>query len=320
MSLPGRGTAVVAVLVMSVLFGASFPATKIALESFSASQLIFLRFLLASLVFLAISPWTGLGGVDRRGAVQVLVLALFEPGAYFFLEAWGIQRTLASTAAVLIATIPVFVLILEAGWLKVPVAAREVILILLSLAGIVLLVGAAGFGDAFGGSLSGNLLILGAALAASVYTALARRLVQAYRPLAVTRLQAFYAVVMYLPVAAWDWFAHGPPEPRTDSILALGYLGIFCSFLAYALLNFSLSRLKASTVAAFTNVIPVVATGLAVLLLGERLLAGQLLGAAVVISSVTLLTLRPRREEEGGGAAASGRDGGSVPPIIPPGA
>ncbi len=315
----GRGRAVAAVVVMSVLFGASFPATKIALEGFTASQLIFLRFVLASLVFVGLSPWTGLKGLGRRGAAQVLVLALFEPGAYFFLEAWGIQRTLASTAAVLIATIPVFVLVLEAVWLRVPVQAREVALILLSLGGIVLLVGASGFGAAFGGSLSGNLLILGAAFAASVYTAMARRLVLAYSPLAVTRLQAFYAVAMYLPFAAWDWLRHGAPEPETKSVLALAYLGICCSFLAYVLLNYSLSRLKASTVAAFTNVIPVVATALAVLLLGEKLLAGQLLGGIVVVASVTLLTLQSRRthgREEG----SSGTGRGNSVPLIPPGA
>ncbi|MEW6758966.1 MAG: DMT family transporter [Acidobacteriota bacterium] len=314
----GRGRAVAAVVAMSVLFGASFPATKIALEGFTASQLIFLRFALASVVFLALSPWTGLGGLDRRGALQVLVLALFEPGAYFFLEAWGIQRTLASTAAVLIATIPVFVLVLEAVWLNVTVRAHEVALIILSLGGIVLLVGASGVGAAFGGSLSGNLLILGAALAASVYTAMARRLVQAYSPLAVTRLQAFYAVAMYLPFAAWDWHRHGADEPETRSVLALAYLGICCSFLAYVLLNFSLSRLKASTVAAFTNVIPVVATGLAVLLLGERLLWGQVLGGVLVVASVTLLTLQARRAgggEEGTSGAGTKGGGPPIPPV-----
>ncbi|MEW5763967.1 MAG: DMT family transporter [Acidobacteriota bacterium] len=319
MTAAGRGRAVAAVVFMSVLFGASFPATKIALEGFSPSQLIFLRFVLASLVFLALSPWTGLGGMDRRGALQVLVLALFEPGAYFFLEAWGIQRTLASTAAVLIATIPVFVMVLEAVWLKVPVSAREVALIVLSLGGIALLVGASGFGEALGGSLSGNLLILGAALAASMYTAMARRLVVAYSPIAVTRLQAFYAVAMYWPFAAWDWLQHKGPPPETKSVLALAYLGIGCSFLAYVLLNYSLSRLKASTVAAFTNVIPVVATALAILLLGETLLAGQLLGGIVVIASVTLLTLESGRAG-GKGERPSGVGRGEAVPPIPPGA
>ncbi|MGC8762693.1 MAG: DMT family transporter [Acidobacteriota bacterium] len=296
----GKGSAVLAVTAMSVLFGASFVATKIALASFSPAVLIFLRFALASLLFLLLAPWTGLGGLGRKGAASVFLLALFEPGAYFFLEAAGIQRTLASTAAVIIATIPVFVLLLEAFWLKVRVRPREALLILLSLLGIVLLVLARGLGEALGGSLAGNLLVLGAAFTASVYTAMARKLLQRYSPLAVTRLQSFYAAALYLPFAAWTVIRQGLSAPPPRALWALLYLAAGCSFLAYLLLNFSLSRLRASTVAAFTNVIPVVAALLAVLLLGERLVFLQLLGAAVVVASVTLLTLWSGGEREKG--------------------
>ncbi len=300
----GRGAAVLAVTAMSVLFGASFVATKIALAAFTPSVLIFLRFALASLLFLLLSPWTGLGGLDRKGAARVFLLALFEPGAYFFLEAAGIQRTLASTAAVIIATIPVFVLLLEAFWLKVRVRLREAALVLFSLLGIVLLVLARGWEEAVGGSLAGNLLVLGAAFTASVYTAMARKLLQRYSPLAVTRLQSFYAAALYLPFALGSLRKEGLPTPAPRSFWALLYLAGGCSFLAYLLLNFSLSRLRASTVAAFTNVIPVVAALLAVLLLGERLVFLQVLGAVVVVASVTLLTLwsAGEREEGGGGS------------------
>lgn len=298
----GRGAAVLAVTAMSVLFGASFVATKIALGAFTPPVLIFLRFALASLLFVFLAPWTGLAGLDRKGAAWVFLLALFEPGAYFFLEAAGIQRTLASTAAVIIATIPVFVLLLEAFWLRVRVRLWDAALVFLSLVGIVLLVLARGIQEALGGSLAGNLMVLGAAFTASVYTALARKLLQRYAPLAVTRLQSFYAAALYLPFAVWSVLQEGFPAPAPRSLWALAYLSGGCSFLAYLLLNFSLSRLRASTVAAFSNVIPVVAALLAVLLLGERLVFLQAVGAVVVVISVTLLTLSSGgdREEEGG--------------------
>lgn len=298
MKAPGKGAAVLAVTAMSVLFGASFVATKIALTAFAPSVLIFLRFALASLLFLLLAPWTGLWGLDRKGAAWVFLLALFEPGAYFFLEAAGIQRTLASTAAVIIATIPVFVLLLEAFWLQVRVRLREAALVFLSLLGIVLLVLARGLKEAVGGSRTGNLLVLGAAFTASVYTAMARKLLQRYSPLVVTRLQSFYAAALYLPFAVGSVLREGLPAPAPRALGALAYLAGGCSFLAYLLLNFSLSRLRASTVAAFTNVIPVVAALLAVFLLGERLVFLQVLGAAVVVASVTLLTLWSGSERE----------------------
>jgi len=50
-------------------------------------------------------------------------------------------------------------------------------------------------------------------------------------------------------------------------------------------------------VAAFSNLIPVVATALAVLLLGEGLSAQQLLGAGITVAAITALTLRHRPPE-----------------------
>ncbi len=288
----GRLAAVLAMTGMSLLFGASFVGTKIGLECFTPAQLIFLRFALATGIFWALTPWLKPGSVDREGRRKVFVMALLEPGAYFFLEAMGIQRTLASTAAILISTIPLFVLLLEALWLRVRIVPPEALLILLSLGGVFLLVTAGGVDKAIGGSLPGNLLILGAALAASVYTVMARRLLMRYSTVGVTRLQSLYSTLLYLPFAAWDWATRPalPPSPR--GWMALGYLGVGCSFLAYLLLNYSLSQVKASIVSAFCNVIPVVGTLLAVFLLDEQLYPMQAAGAVVTIGCTTLLTMR----------------------------
>jgi drug/metabolite transporter (DMT)-like permease len=175
---------------------------------------------------------------------------------------------------------------------------KEAMLIVVSLGGIFLLVTAGGISQAFGGSLAGNFFILGAAFAASVYTVLARKLLERYDAVAISRLQAIYASLLYLPFAAWDFMSVGIPHVSTRAWVAVVYLGIGCSFLAYLLLNVALTHLKASIVAAFTNVIPVVATGLAVVLLGERLHPMQAVGAAVVVGAVTLLTMRRPETEE----------------------
>ncbi len=287
-----------AMIGMSLLFGASFVGTKIALTDFTPAQLIFLRFSLAAALFYGLSPWLGASKLDTRGYRSIFLMSLFEPGAYFFLEAAGIQRTLASTASILISTIPLFVLLLEALWLKVPVVPVEVALILLSLGGIALLVAAGGRGNrAFGGAMEGNLLILGAAFAASLYTVMARRVMASYNAVAVTRLQSLYAALMYLPFACWDWYAAPFRSPGPRGWASLAYLGVGCSFLAYWLLNYALGKVKASVVSAFTNVIPVVGSALAVVLLGERLYALQAVGAVVVLVCTSLLALRHTRAD-----------------------
>jgi len=295
---PGDWKALLALLAMACLFGASFPATKVALGSFTPSQLIFLRFFLSSLCFMTVWIWIPRQRLSRGDLARIFAMALLEPGLYFYAEAEGIKRTLASTAAILIAAIPLFVLVLEALWLKVRVRAAEVALILVSLGGIYLLV-AGGAGSAFGGTAVGNGLVLLAAIAASFYTVLARKLLTRISALTLTFYQSAFAAAFYLPLALFDTWRGAGPSVTRQGVLSLVYLGLFCSFVAYSLLNFCLGRMKASFVAAFTNVIPVVATAVAFFALDERLVVLQLVGGAVVLASMTTLTcIAPKVAEE----------------------
>lgn len=286
--------ALAATLGMALLFGTSFVASKVALGAFSPTQVVFLRFAVAALFFFhsqrfwtpkTLAPWQ---------LKKVLLLALLEPGAYFVLESYGLKLTLASTASVLIATIPLFVLLGEVLFLRLRVRPLDLALILASLVGVAMLLNA--FGVSQAGTLQGNLLVLGAAVTASAYTLLARKVLASVDALSVTRWQAYFAAAFYGPFAgiAWGQEKNFPTSP--EPWLAIAYLGLFCSFGAYFLLNYSLAHLRPSLVAAFSNLIPVVATALSVLLLGERLSLVQGVGAALTVGAVAALTLRQREQ------------------------
>jgi len=291
------GKPLAATLGMAFLFGTSFVASKIALSGFSPMELVFLRFAIASGLFLLLGFWRPPAKLSRSQARNVLLLALLEPGLYFFLESYGLKLTLASTAAVLISTIPLFVVLWEALFLGMRVRLDELGLVLLSLLGVALLLTAGGLRQALGGTLAGNLLVLGAAISASVYTLVARRLMAQVDALTVTRWQALFAAAFYGPFALVAFASQKTLPGNLTPWLAVGYLGLFCSFGAYFLLNYALAHLRASLVAAFSNLIPVVATGLAVLLLGEGLTVQQLVGAGITVTAITLLTLRHRPPE-----------------------
>ena len=288
--------ALLAVIGMAVLFGASFTGTKVALESFSPAQLIFLRFAATALLFMAVRLFRPAQKVGRRDAAGIFLLALFEPGIYFYCEAQGVKRTLASTAAILISAIPMIVLVLEALWLKTKVRFTEFMLILLSLGGIFLIVTAGGMDKAFGGTLAGNVLVLLAALAASIYTILAKKMLGRVEPVTVTFYQSLFASAIYFPFAAADTMNNGLNIDSARPLVALAYLAAGCSFLAYWLLNYSLSKMKASFVSAFTNLIPVVGVAVAVIFLNERLYPMQFAGAAAVLGCMTILALLQQSE------------------------
>lgn len=292
-----RARGLIAALLMTVLFGASFVGSKVALADFTPFELIFLRFFIASLLFLIASPWLKAESIRHGDRLKLLILCIMEPVIYFYLEAMGLKRTQASTAAVLICTIPLYVLVLEVVWMKLKFRMSEALLILLSIAGIVLLVSTPGAENLGGEKMAGNIFILCGSFAAAVYTIMASRLLERYSAVTITRVQSFYAVLFYLPFFGFDLVTKGLPYASMRSWIAVLYLGVGCSFFAYLFLNISLTHLRPSTVSTFANLVPVVAAGLAVLILKEHLSWTQAGGAAVVILAVFLIARRKPKIE-----------------------
>jgi drug/metabolite transporter (DMT)-like permease len=105
---------------------------------------------------------------------------------------------------------------------------------------------------------------------------------------AVTVWVLFGATLGALPVALWE-SSLGP-----GSLYGWGYLGFYgaLTFAAYALFNSALSKLPTTLVAISSYGQPVIATGLAVVLLGEMPSLTSLLGSAVIVAGLLLAMLQ----------------------------
>jgi len=297
---------------MPLFFGLSFVGTKVALRGFHPLLLATTRFTVAGLVLYAI--WRLRRGGERLTVADYKRLALLgfvSLTIYFCFETIGISRTTASAASILIATIPIFVSVLGALFLKERNSTGQWAGVLVSFAGVVGLVVLGG--GVAGGSLFGNLLVLGAAFCASVYEIMARRLfvgapaagspsgtdstdgAPAVPPpgaaalrsaLAITAFQNLFGALFMAPLAVIEAALFGVKRPTAAAGLGLGYLIVFCSVLAYLLLNFGLSHVQASKASTFTNLTPIVAVAGAFLLLHERFTLWQGVAAGVVAAGV----------------------------------
>ncbi len=281
---------------MTVAFGLSFVATKYALRGFEPLLLALLRFALAGGILWVV--WRLRRGPERvsRGELgRLALLGFVSLTVYFSFENLGIARTSASEAAILIATIPLFVVILNTFTLRERTTARQWAGIAISFAGIAALVLLGGSG-AGGGSLSGNLLVLAASLSAGVYSILARSLLVSRPALFVTTFQNLFGALFMLPLALAEAALVGVRDPTPRAIGGLLFLTVVCSITAYLLLNYAFRFLAASRVAVFINLTPLVAVAGAYVLLGERFTLGQAAAAVVVVAGVWLTN-------SGGGAA-----------------
>jgi drug/metabolite transporter, DME family len=278
-------TAVVAVLIAAALFGTTGTAQALGPEEATPITVGAARLVIGGLALFGlatVADRAGLRGLLRRplawaGAVGVLgYQLLFFTGTA--------QLGVAAGTLLALGSAPVLAGLLSwavglgrpsPGW----AAATAV-----AVAGLVLLIGAAPVSSRLG-----FLAAVGAGACYALYTVAAKALVQAPdRPAPTTVMAAVFGIGV-LPAAAILLLAQ-PAWLATPQGLAMAlYLGLVPTAIGYLLFGRSLQALPAQTVATLTLAEPVVATMLAVLLLGESLTAVAVAGALLVLVALGLL-------------------------------
>ncbi len=287
-----RSSIYLALILPVILWGSSFVATKIVLESFTTISYMFVRFAGASFFFGLLLLFQRTKALDVKTHGQLALLALFQPVLYFLFETTGLQLTSASSASMIIAGVPAAASLMASIFLQERLNKREWTGIVLSVAGVLLL---ALFDDNpqyAESSLPGNALVFLAVISAAAYMILARRLTTKISVMNITAYQFFYGGLFFLPLFLFqfdtmDWQAIEP-----ISTAALGFLILFSTVIAFLSYNYALSQIKTSHAAVFINGIPLVTVVAAGIVLGEQLGHLQLLGGLVIIAGVTITNLR----------------------------
>ncbi len=282
-------------VVVNVLWGLSFIASKIALQhGFTPFSLAFVRYVFAVAALVPVAWRQGALRPKRQDLPLMLAAALTGVTLYFFFEYNGVARIEASTASLLVASIPVLQLVCDAllhhrrygpvTWLG---AAASVF-------GVYLL---SAYGQKGGGTALGLLFMLGACLCWVAYNELTDRLMKRHGTLEVTFTTSLLAMLTLLPCAAADPPAFG--ELTGSAFLAVAFLGILCSALGYVLYNDCIGALSPARTALFLNLNPIAGCLGGALILQERLSGMQLLGGAVILGSVLIVNRAMQRKKEG---------------------
>src|SRR5688500_8001673 len=175
-----------ALLAMSVIWGVNFAVSKVALQHLSPLAFNALRFPMASaLLFLVLRRSGRIPLPTRRELPGVLVLGLLGNLLYQMCFIFGLDRTTAATASLLLAGTPVVTALLTAALGQEHIGARVWFGVVATLAGVGLIVLEPARGVDGGTTMLGNALMLGAVLTWAYYTVGSRPLVDKHGPVAV---------------------------------------------------------------------------------------------------------------------------------------
>lgn len=275
-----------------IMWGISFISIKITLNVFPPLSLAFYRFVIASIILYPIMKLVAPKEKLLKKDIPLMsVAAIIGITIYFFFENNGILRISASAASVIIAFMPAVAVFGEIVFLKKPPKLIAVMGIILSIFGVYLVIG----GDiATGGSLSGYFYMLGAAISFSIYLVITKPLFDTYSDITVSFYQSLFGCIAFIPFLGFEKVSWG--LLNTNISLHFIFLAILCSGIATYFYMYALNNLGVTISAVFMNLIPVVTFIVSYLWFGETPNGIQILGATVVILSVTIVTLNEKNK------------------------
>lgn len=279
---PSRALLLAAFAAVYGIWGSTFLAIAVAVESLPPLLMVSLRCLAAGGVLMAFCLLRGEVWPRRDAWRQAAFHAVFLFGAYG-LVAWAEQRVASGVAAVLAATSAIFVLGMD-GQARRRAGARFGMA--LGLAGVLLMVAPWRDGKAL--ELSGTVALLGSSLLWAVGSVRSRTNPLPGSPLMATAMELLSgsALLFVAALVLGEPATLHPSAVSVRSVIAVGYLVVFGSIVAYSAFHWLLGVTSPSLVATHAYVNPVIALVLGWLLHGEAVGATTVAAVGMVLGGV----------------------------------
>jgi drug/metabolite transporter (DMT)-like permease len=282
-----------AFILLGLIWGSSFLWIKIAVDEIPPATLVAYRMSLGALGLLAfLAAGRQLTIPKGRQLVPLAILGAINTSVPIFLISWAEQFVDSGTAAVLNSLVPIFSLIIAGILLRTePVTWLRTLGLLIGFGGAALL---ASRELALRGDLAGLIGSVAVVVAAICYAAGASFAKYRIRDTPRYAVAAWSLVFAALYMWALALVADGRliVPTQADTIVAVVWLGVLGSFIAYLCYFFLLEQLGATLTTMVTYVFPVVGVTLGVVVLGELLDWRLVLGTILVTLGIAVVSLR----------------------------
>ena len=220
----------------------------------------------------------------RNAAVTGVLLLGFGNGLVCFAE----QSVSSGVAAVAVASVPLFAALFSGMYGQWP-SGREALGLVIGFAGVVVL----NLGSSLSGSRLGAIVLIVAAASWAFGSIWSKRQDMPAGPMN-TAAQMLCASVALLLVG-YGTGEHLPAHPTLRATLAVGYLVLFGSLIAFSAYLYVLKHARPAMATSYAYVNPPVAVLFGVLFAGEHVGAYDLAGMAVILVGVATITLFKQR-------------------------
>jgi len=284
-------------LILCGIWGSTWLFIKLGLADLPPLTFAGIRFLFASLILVALILARGVRWPrQRRDWTVIAVVGLLQFSLNYGLVFWGEQRISSGLAAVLQSTFPAFGLVIAHFYLpEEPITTKKVIGVLLGFAGVGI-VFSQQLSIAGPAALAGSIALVLSALCGSYGNVLVKAYGTQIDPFV---LAAGQMICGFPPLLTLGVLTEGNPfrfHWTGMAILALVYLVIVGSVLAFTLFYWLVRHMDVVNTMLIALVTPVVAVILGMIVLHEQLNWRLFAGAACIISGIGFIVLRKRQK------------------------
>jgi drug/metabolite transporter (DMT)-like permease len=280
-------------VLVTMSWGGTFIATRIAAQTFGPFTGAAYRyaFALVFLLPLAFRQNRRLFHVQRTQLPILLLLGFSGIFAYNYFFFKGLKTIPASRGALLAALNPTIVMLLSALFYKEKITPRKLVGILISLAGVVIVISRGRVTELISSLEMGDLFMLGCPVTWAMYTLAARPALKHTTPLQASTWASLTGLLMLLLFSASEPY---PVHIPSKVWLALLYLGIIGTVVAFVWYYDAIKKIGPTRTSIFNNLVPVFAVIFSVLILREQVSWYTWVGGAMVIGGVLYVNLQHR--------------------------
>jgi len=291
----GRGVAYLQLAASMALVGVYVALSKPLTLALPVFALAMLRFAIAALAML---PWTlprpDERPLDRHDRRLLFLQSFFGNFLFSICMLYGMTRSSATAAGVILSTLPATVAVGSRLLLKERLSARALAAVLLAVGGMALLqLSRPGGAPPAASSWAGNALLFASVCCEALYVIIGKRLAVVRSPLRVSAMINLWGLALMLPPGLWQ-LRHvdlAALAPATWALLV--FYALAASLFAVWLWMSGLRTVPAGQAGVFTVALPIATTIVAVALLGEDFMLREAAALALAIGGIVLIALEP---------------------------
>ena len=290
---------VLMMIIAVIVWACAFPFISIGLDELSFINLTIMRFLVVCVTFFIILMLVPkkFSKLHKKDILPIFILGFFGVMVYHLGLNYGEQYISPSAASLIIATIPIYVVILATIFLNEKIKIVKLFGIILALLGVIII-------SIWGKEnisieidyIFAAFTVLLAAIMGALYTIAGKKLLERYNGLSLTVYAIVLGSIGLIPfVFISPTLIDEVTTMSTTAWVAILFLGIFSTVIGYVIWYVALEMKTASSLSVYLYAIPVLSTIISYVFLGDEITYFFVLGGVFVILGLFLVNIKTKK-------------------------